>query len=150
MVAITLLSWAARPPVVLAAESSSSPQFYLTPGAAGASLPFSEAVRFGDTLYLSGQIGVVPGTTTLVAGGIGAEARQAMDNIKATLVRHGSSLDQVIKCTVFLADIKDWPAFNEVYRGYFTGHFPARSAFATTGLAFNARVEVECLAVAPK
>jgi enamine deaminase RidA (YjgF/YER057c/UK114 family) len=73
-----------------------------------------------------------------------------MDNIKATVEKRGGSMEQLVKCTVFLADIKEWPAFNDVYRGYFKTNFPARSAFATGGLAYNARVEVECIAHLPK
>ena len=111
-------------------------------------LPFSEAVRVDDTLYLSGQIGIKPGTLTLVPGGIKEETRQTMDNIKTSLEAHGYSLDEVVKCTVMLADISEWATFNTVYSSYFSGRFPARSAFATSGLAFGARVEVECIAVA--
>ena len=113
-------------------------------------LPFSEAVRVDDTLYLSGQIGLKPGTLTLVAGGIKDEARQTMDNIRTSLEAHGYSLGDVVKCTVMLADISEWAAFNSVYSGYFTGRYPARSAFATSGLAFGARVEVECIAVSSR
>lgn len=110
-------------------------------------LPFSEAVRVGSTLYLSGQIGVVPGKLELVEGGIEAEARRTMDNIKTVLETHGYSMNDVVKCTVMLADISEWTTFNEVYRTYFTDHFPARSAMGVNGLALGARVEVECLAV---
>jgi len=117
------------------------------PATGGAPLPFSEAVQHGDTLYVSGQLGVLPGTMTLTPGGIGPEARRALDNLKAILERHGSSLDQVVKCTVFLADIKEWPAFNAIYREYFKKNLPARSALAASGLAIGARVEVECIAV---
>jgi 2-iminobutanoate/2-iminopropanoate deaminase len=124
-------------------------EYYPTTMKADPPLPFSEAVRVGDTLYLAGQLGVAPGATSVVPGGIGPEARQVMDNISAVLARHGSSLDHVVKCSVFLADIKEWPAFNEVYRQYFKKDFPARSAFATTGLAWGARVEVECIAYIP-
>jgi len=106
-------------------------------------LPFSEAVRVGDMLYVSGTVGLDK-SGKLVSGGMAAEAKQAMDNIAATLKRHGSSFDNAVQCAVALADIKDWPAFNEVYRHYFTTHFPARMAFATGGLAFDARVEVQC------
>jgi reactive intermediate/imine deaminase len=109
-------------------------------------LPFSEAVIVGDLLYLSGQIGNKPGRPELVPGGIEAEARQVMDNIGAVLTANGSSFDKVVKCTVMLADIKDWPTFNAAYVTYFKPPYPARSAFATTGLALGARVEVECLA----
>lgn len=112
----------------------------------GMNLPFSEAVRVGDMLYLSGEIGT-DATGKLAAGGIAAEAKQTMANIGANLARHGSSFDHVIQCTVALADIKDWPAFNEVYRGYFPTHFPARMAYATGGLALGARVEVLCNAL---
>ncbi len=110
---------------------------------AAMNLPFSEAVRVGEMLYVSGTVGTDK-SGKLVAGGMAAEARQAMDNIGATLKRHGSSFDHVVQCTVALADITDWPAFNEIYRSYFTTHFPSRMAFATTGLALGARVEVQC------
>lgn len=111
-------------------------------------LPFSEAVRVDGTLYLSGMVGVVPGTDTLVAGGIGPETRRTMRNIRAVLRAHGSSLSRVVKCTVFLDDIGEWEAFNEIYRGFFADPYPARSALGADGLALGARVEVECLAAA--
>ena len=110
-------------------------------------LPFSEAVRAGDTLYLSGQIGIEPGASKLVPGGIQPETAQILDNIKAVLERHGASLERVVKCTVFLADIAEWPAMNSVYKKYFGPKFPARSAVAGSGLALGARVEIECIAV---
>lgn len=110
-------------------------------------LPFSEAVRVGNTLYLSGQIGTRPGTTELVPGGIAEETTQTLENIRAVLERHGSSLDRVVKCTIFLADIGDWPRMNEVYAPYFGDKKPARSAVAGSGLALDARVEIECIAV---
>jgi 2-iminobutanoate/2-iminopropanoate deaminase len=116
------------------------------PPAGMTNLPFSEAVRVGDMLYLSGDIGT-DSSGKLAPGGIAAEAKQTMDNIGANLARHQSSFDRVIQCTVALADIKDWPAFNEVYRGYFQKHFPARMAYATSGLALGARVEVQCNAL---
>ena len=123
-----------------------APEFHPAPDPALRALPFSEAVAVGDVLYLSGQIGVVPGTLTLVPGGMPAEARQALENIKGVLARHGSSLDRVVKCTIFLADMKDWPEFNAVYREFFTAPYPARSALGANGLALGARVEVECVA----
>jgi reactive intermediate/imine deaminase len=110
-------------------------------------LPFSEAVRVGDMLWLSGQLGT-DSSGQLVAGGIAAETRQAMQNIQRVLERHGSSLDRVVKCLVMLADMGEWPAMNEVYRTFFPNHFPARSAFGATGLALGARVEIECWATA--
>ena len=129
------------------AAGAADPQFFPSPDPALAALPFSEAVRSGDLLFLSGQIGAVPGKLAVVPGGLEAEARQALANIKAILERHGSSMDRVVKCTVFLADMKDWPAFNGVYREFFARNLPARSALGANGLALGARVEVECIAV---
>jgi 2-iminobutanoate/2-iminopropanoate deaminase len=125
------------------------PEFFPRKAAPGQSYPFSEAVRVGDMLYLSGDIGV-DANGKLVPGGVKAEAKQTMNNIGENLARHGSSFDQVVQCTVALADIADWPAFNEVYRGYFSKHFPARMAYATAGLALGAKVEVQCNAVTTK
>jgi len=112
-------------------------------------LPFSDAVRVGNILYLSGQIGNVPGTLELVPGGIGEETRQTLENIRTILERHGSSLDHVVKCTIMIADMSEWPAMNEVYRTFFTEHLPARSALGANGLALNASVEIECFATVP-
>jgi len=111
--------------------------------------PFSPAVRVGNLLFLSGQIGTsADAAGGLVAGGIEAETRQTMENIKDVLSRVGSSMDRVIKCTVMMADMAEWPRMNVVYATYFPDHKPARSAFGTNGLALNARVEIECVAVA--
>jgi len=110
-------------------------------------LPFSEAVRVGNTLYLSGQIGIKPGSLELVSGGIQAQSRQTLENIKTTLETHGYTLRDVVKCTVMLADIAEWATFNEVYKTYFAPPYPARSALGANGLAMGARVEVECIAV---
>jgi 2-iminobutanoate/2-iminopropanoate deaminase len=115
----------------------------------GQKVPFSPAVRVGWTLYLAGQIGS-DSTGHLVSGGIQPETRQVLTNISRVLEQHGSSLDRVVKCTVFLADMKEWPAMNEVYATFFPEHFPARSAFGTTGLARGARVEIECIATVAK
>jgi reactive intermediate/imine deaminase len=112
-------------------------------------LPFSEAVRVDNTIYLSGQLGNRPGTMELVPGGIAEETRQTLENIKAVLERHGSSLDHIVKCTIFLADISEWPAMNEVYAMYFGDKKPARSAVAGSGIALGARVEIDCIAVMP-
>lgn len=109
-------------------------------------LPFSDAVKVGHMLYLSGKIGNIPGTPELAEGGIAGETRQTLENIKASLEKYGSSLDEVVKCTVFLADIDEWAAMNEVYVTYFPVNPPARSALGSSGLALGARVEIECLA----
>lgn len=110
-------------------------------------LPFSKATQVGDLLFLSGELGVDPSSGKLVKGGIKAETKQLMLNISSTLTQFNSSLEQVAKCTVFLVDIKEWPDFNDVYRSFFSGQYPARSAMAGSGLGLNARVEVECIAV---
>ena len=109
-------------------------------------LPFSDAVRVGHMLYLSGKIGNIPGTPQLAEGGIQGETRQTLENIKASLEKYGSSLSQVVKCTVFLADIAEWGAMNEVYMEYFHTNPPARSALGSSGLALDSRVEIECMA----
>jgi 2-iminobutanoate/2-iminopropanoate deaminase len=109
-------------------------------------LPFSEAVRVGQMLYLSGAIGI-DATGKLAPAGIEAETRQAMENIRAVLERHGSSMDRVIKCTAMLADMAEWPAMNRVYLEYFPTHKPARSAFGASGLALGARIEIEAIAL---
>ncbi len=111
-------------------------------------LPFSAAVRVGDILYLSGQIGFLPGTRELAAGGVGPETRQTMENIQAVLEHAGSSMDRVVKCTVFLVRMADYEAVNEVYATFFPKDPPARSAVAGSGLAFGAKVEIECIALA--
>jgi reactive intermediate/imine deaminase len=131
---------ALRPPAV------SDPVFLPSADQALRGLPFSDAVRVGDLLFLSGKVGTIPGKTELVPGGIAAETRQTMESIKATLIANGSSLDRVVKCTVMLADIREWAAMNEVYAQYFPNHRPARSSFGASGLALNARVEIECIA----
>ena len=120
-------------------------EFFPMPGGSGGGLPFSEAVRTGNLLFLSGQLGT-DASLKLVPGGIKAETRQALENIRAVLERHGSSLDRVIKCTAMLADMQEWGAMNEVYVTFFPKHLPARSAFGTTGLAMGARMELECIA----
>ena len=111
------------------------------------SLPFCEGTAVGGLVFLSGQLGNVPGTLTLVEGGIEAETRQALRNIAAVLEAQGLGLGNLLRCTVMLADIAEWPAFNAVYSEFFTGQpLPARSAFGCNGLALGARVEIECTA----
>lgn len=130
----------------IAFAGSSDVEFLGSGGRLPDGLPFSEAVRVGDLLFLSGQVGTRPGTDELVPGGIEAEARQTMENIRATLDAHGYSMRDVVKCTVMLADISEWGTFNSVYVTFFDGRYPARSAFGADGLALGARVEVECIA----
>ncbi|HEU4558144.1 MAG TPA: RidA family protein [Longimicrobium sp.] len=112
--------------------------------------PFSPAVRVGKLIFLSGQVGarMVDGRLVLVPGGIEAETRQTLDNIRAIVEQSGSSMDRVVKCTVMIADMAEWPRMNAIYATYFPGPKPARSALGANGLALGARVEIECIAVA--
>jgi 2-iminobutanoate/2-iminopropanoate deaminase len=124
----------------------SDPKYQPFEGPAG--LPFSSSVQVGKMLFLSGQLGT-DSAGRLVSGGIEAETRQAMDNIRAAVERGGSTMDRVVKCTAMLADMTDWAAMNRVYVGYFPKHLPVRSAFGASGLAMGARVEIECWAAMP-
>jgi reactive intermediate/imine deaminase len=120
------------------------------PAAAEDAFPFAPATRAGDLLFLSGQIGVAPGSARPVAGGLVAEVRQAMDNIGATLAQHGLGYGDLVKCTAMLTDMAQWGAFNRVYAGYFeNGAYPARSAMGVSALALGAEVEIECIARLP-
>ena len=125
-------------------EPAMGPVF--VPVAGNPARPFSAAVRVGDMLYLSGQLGT-DATGALVKGGIEPETRQTMENIRAVLEANGSSMDRVVKCLVMLADIGEWGAMNGVYLTFFPDHLPARSAMGASGLALGARVEIECTAV---
>lgn len=112
---------------------------------------FSSAVRSGDFIFLSGALGARPGESPprLVEGGIEAETRQTMENIIAVLDAAGATLEDLVKCTVFLADIDDYAAMNSVYAEYFPVRPPARSAVAGSGLALGALVEIDCIAAVP-
>jgi 2-iminobutanoate/2-iminopropanoate deaminase len=125
-------------------STQNEPEFLVAPEAA--TRPFSPAVRAGGLLFLAGKLGT-DSTGQLAPGGIKAQTRQAMENIGAELRRAGSSFDRVVKCTVFLADMSEWEAMNEVYVTYFeVGKRPARTAVAVSGLARDGRVEIECIA----
>ena len=130
------------------ADDSPSVEWLKKPGTEELDLPFSSAVRVDNMLYLSGALGFIPGTLDLAEGGIQGETRQTLENISSTLENFGSSMEYVIKCTVFLADIDEWAAMNEVYTTFFPNK-PARSALEVSGVALDARVEIECIAVIP-
>ncbi len=132
-----------------ATKPASKPEFLNSPAALQRNLPFSEAVRAGDVLFLAGQMGVDSATGQLVPGGLEPEARQAIENMKSVLERNGRSLADVVKCTVFLADINEWAKFNDIYKQYFKAPYPARSALGVNGLARGGRLEIECIAYAP-
>ena len=127
-------------------SSTFGPQHLNSSEFARTGLPFSEIVRVGELLYLSGQMGILPGTLTLVEGGMTAQARQALGNVERALTAQGCSLLHVVKCTVMLADMDDWPAFNTVYREFFKAPYPARSAFGVTALALGGKLEIDVIA----
>jgi len=135
-------------PLALACAAAPEPGLHYdrSPETAAAGLPFADAVRAGDLIFVSGQLGIPPGADGLAPGGIEAETRQCLENIAAILERNGSDLSHVVKCTAFLADIEEWPRMNAVYTEFFGSRLPARSALAAAGLAFGARIELECIA----
>ena len=108
--------------------------------------PFSDIVQVGDLFFLSGQIGMDHSKRILIEGGIAAETKQAIENIKEVLNHHQMALRDVVKCTVILADIKDFQIFNSIYTNYFPQK-PARTTFAAKALALGARIEIETVAV---
>lgn len=117
----------------------------------GATNPnLSTVVKAGDLLYLSGQIGTVPLGRGLAPGGITAEAKQTLENIKRVVEAAGSSIERIVKCTVFLADIAEFGQMNDVYRTFWPKDPPARSTVAVAGLVLNARIEIECIGLAGK
>jgi reactive intermediate/imine deaminase len=120
-------------------------EYLPAPGTEEMDLPYTAAVRLNNTLYLSGALGIVPGTRSLAEGGIQPETRQTLENITKTLENSGSSIENVVKCTVLLADVAEWSAMNEVYKTFFDDK-PARTAVGVGGLPLNARVEIECIA----
>ena len=125
---------------------TNSPQYLPRSTLAGRELPFSSAVRIGDILYLSGQMGFREDGT--LAEGMEGQARQAFENIRAVLDTAGLSFADMFHCTVMLADMSQWSAFNAVYLDYFSDPLPTRSAFGASGLALGGLVELECQAYA--
>lgn len=126
-------------------QKSDAPIFYKSHESLRQDAPFSDVVESNGLLFLSGQLGMDHKTRLLVEGGIEAETKQCIENIKAVLEHHQSSLDKVVKCTVILKDINDFAAFNKIYITYFPNK-PARTTFAAAGLAANASIEIEVIA----
>jgi 2-iminobutanoate/2-iminopropanoate deaminase len=134
-------------PFASVACASTPERTIIQPSSATRSAAYSPGVRVGNLLFLSGMIGVRPGTRELVPGGIAAETRQALENVRAALRESGLELRDAVKCTVFLADMRDYEAMNVAYTEFFPQDPPARSAVGVTGLPLSARVEIECLAL---
>ncbi len=131
---------------LVSAQEIEKPIFHASHEPRKIDAPFSDVVEVGDLYFLAGQIGMDHSTRMLVPGGIRAETRQACENIKAVLEQHQLTLDDVVKCTVILASMEEFAAFNDVYRNYFPRK-PARTTFAASGLARDARVEIDAIAV---
>ena len=131
-----------------ALSAIADPEFFDEGPMSGKGYPFSESVRVGNILFISGQVGVDE-NNELVEGGIVGETRQIMTNIGGALERRGLGFSDVVKCTVFLADVAEWGEFNTIYTSYFEPPYPARSALGANGLTLGARLEVECIAAYP-
>jgi len=129
-------------------QASPEITYYVAEHTKKSDAPYSDATIVNNVIYIAGQIGRVPGTRKLVAGGIREETQQAMKNIQSIVTELGSSMDKVFKCTCMLDDISEWGAMSEAYKTFFKeGKRPSRSAFAATGLALGAKVEIECWAI---
>jgi 2-iminobutanoate/2-iminopropanoate deaminase len=118
----------------------------IAPPGASRLAPYSPAIRVGELVFLSGQVGLRPGTRELVPGGIAGETRQSLENVRTILTAAGLTPRDVVKCTVFLADMGEYEAMNTVYAAFFADEPPARSAVGVAGLPLGARVEIECIA----
>lgn len=117
------------------------------PDGTGLGLPFSKAVSVGDIIFLSGELGILPGERTPVPGGAGPETIQIFKNIETTLKRNGADLSDIVKCSIFLENMEDYGAVNEAYSGALPDPKPARSTFGVDGIALGASLEIECIAV---
>ena len=147
LAALVLLSACAGSPPRTDAPSTAaaSRKQVLVPGSSTS--PLSAVVRAGDLVFVSGQLGFPSGSRDLVPGGIGPETRAALEGVAANLAKVGLSMDDVVKCTVFLAEMADFAGMNEVYAKAFPKDPPARSTVAVAGLVKSARTEIECIAV---
>lgn len=141
----TLLALLACAPLLAACGQHA--QVIVTDNAPKAIGPYSQAVRTGNTLYLSGQLAIDPATGEVVKGGIESETRQVLENLKAVLEAAGYSLENVVSCQVFLADMDDFTAMNNVYAGYFPRQPPARATVEAAELPRDARIEISAIAV---
>ena len=130
---------------MMTCQQNQSPSYNLSKRNIDSKTPFSDAVIFGNTLYLTGQIGKDHTTGKIVEGGIEAETRQALENIKAVLEANGSDMSKVMKCTVILSNIKNFSKMNGIYRTFFAENLPARTTFAAN-LVGDAQIEIEVIA----
>ncbi len=110
--------------------------------------PYNQAVAAGGFVYTAGQIALIPGEGRVIEGDVAAQAERVLENLRAVLEAAGTSMDRVVKTTVYLADMADFPAVNEVYARFFPGDAPARSTVAVRGLPLDVRVEIDAVALA--
>uniref|UniRef100_A0A131XL15 Putative translation initiation inhibitor n=1 Tax=Hyalomma excavatum TaxID=257692 RepID=A0A131XL15_9ACAR len=143
----TLATRQFRPAVLFRSMSKVTREVITSEHAPKALGPYSQAIRAGDTMYVSGQLGMDPATGKLVSGGIAAQTRQALVNLTKVLEAGRMSLKCVAKCTVYLGDMNDFQEMNKVYAEFFTEKQPARAAFQVAKLPLNASVEIEAIAV---
>lgn len=136
-------------PDAMARGPAAAPAVISPAGARLGDLPFSPGIRAGDFIFLSGAVGTRPGTTGLISEDVGEQTRQTLANLETVLRAAGAGLEDVVKCTVFLVDMADYAAMNAVYAAVWPGPPPARSTVAGSGLALDAKVEIECIAYAP-
>jgi 2-iminobutanoate/2-iminopropanoate deaminase len=134
----------------MASEKVITRKIVRLPGAVASGIPYSPAVIVDNTMYLSGALGVDPSTNTIVPGGIGPQTEQALTNIGGLLKVAGIDFNNVVKVTVLLDDINDWPAMNKIYEKFFKSHYPARAAYSVKNLPMGAKVEIEAVAVVGK
>ena len=109
--------------------------------------PYNQAVMAGNTLYVSGQIPLNPASGELVKGDVKEQTRMVMENLKAILAEAGLDFSHVVKCSIFISDMKDFPLINEVYGSYFTENAPARETVQVAGLPLGVDVEISCIAI---
>ena len=147
LISVFLIAGCAQPQTEQVAPAPAERKVIVSEGAPPAIGPYSQAIQVGDMLFLAGQVGLDPATRTLVEGGVEAETRRAMDNLKAILEEAGFTMGDVVQAQVFLADLNDYATMNEVYGSYFATMPPGRAAVQVARLPLDARVEIMMTAV---
>lgn len=109
--------------------------------------PYNQAIEVNDTIYVAGQIGMIPKNGVIAEGGIKAQTRQTLDNIRAILNEAGYTFEDIVKCTCFLTDFNEYKEFNQVYSEYFSDDAPARSTFGISALPIGVKIKIDCIAV---
>lgn len=144
---LKVFTFAAANNIIINPNNSNDMKSISTNNAPAAIGPYSQAIEANGTVYVSGQLPIIPATGQFAEGGIQAEARQSLTNIKNILAEAGLGMQNVVKVTVLLADISNFTAVNEVYAEFFDAPYPARSAFAVAALPKGANIEIEAIAV---